>query len=98
MKKNFKLLIGTHNNGKFREISKLISKKIKKVSPKSLNISAPIETGKTFQSNSKLKVNFFYKRSNLVSLSDDSGLEVLALNKKPGIYSARWAKQNGSFK
>ena len=48
MKKNFKLLIGTHNNGKFREISKLISKKIKKVSPKSLNISAPIETGKTF--------------------------------------------------
>ena len=98
MKKNNLLLIGTHNDGKFREISKLISKKIKKISPKSLKIKAPKETGKTFKSNSELKANFFYKKSKLVSLSDDSGLEVLALNKKPGIYSARWAKKSGSFK
>tara|TARA_X000001036_G_scaffold434543_1_gene474089 strand:+ start:240 stop:839 length:600 start_codon:yes stop_codon:yes gene_type:complete len=98
MKKNNLLLIGTHNDGKFREISKLISKKIKKISPKSLKIKAPKETGKTFKSNSELKANFFYKKSKLVSLSDDSGLEVLALNKKPGIYSARWANKSGSFK
>ena len=38
MKKNMQLLIGTHNDGKFREISKLLSKKIKKISPKSLKI------------------------------------------------------------
>ena len=98
MKKNYLLLIGTHNDGKFREISKLINKKIKKISPKSLNIEAPKETGKTFKSNSELKANFFYKRSRMISLSDDSGLEIMALNKKPGIYSARWARKSGSFK
>ena len=98
MKKNKILLIGTHNKGKFREISKLLSKKIKKISPKSLMIKAPKETGKTFKSNSELKANFFYEKSKMISLSDDSGLEILALNKKPGIYSARWAKESGSFK
>ncbi len=98
MKKNNLLLIGTHNNGKFKEISKLISKKIRKISPKSLKIKPPKETGKTFRSNSELKANFFYKKSKLISISDDSGLEILALKKKPGIYSARWAKRSGSFK
>ena len=98
MKKNNLLLIGTHNDGKFREISELLSKKIKKISPKSLRIKAPRETGKTFRSNSELKANFFFKKSNLISLSDDSGLEIYALKKKPGIYSARWAKRSGSFK
>ena len=98
MKKKFLLLIGTHNDGKFKEISKLISKKIKKISPRSLKIKAPKETGKTFRSNSELKANYFYKKSKLISLSDDSGLEILALKNKPGIYSARWAKRNGSFR
>ncbi len=98
MKKKFLLLIGTHNDGKFKEISKLVSKKIKKISPKSLKIKAPKETGKTFRSNSELKANFFYKKSKLISLSDDSGLEISVLKKKPGIYSARWAKKSGSFK
>ena len=98
MKKNNLILIGTHNDGKFKEISKLLSKKIKKISPKSLRIKAPKETGKTFRSNSELKANFFFKKSNIISLSDDSGLEIYALEKKPGIYSARWAKRSGSFK
>ena len=98
MKKNNQILIGTHNEGKFKEIGKLISKKFKKISPVSLKIKAPKETGITFQSNSKLKANFFFKKSKLISLSDDSGIEIFALNKKPGVYSARWAKKNGSFK
>ncbi len=97
MKKKVFMLIGTHNDGKFREISKLINKNIKKISPKSLKIKAPRETGKTFQSNSELKANFFYKKSKIISISDDSGLEVFALNKQPGIFSARWAKQSGGF-
>ena len=54
-----KILIGTHNRGKFKEISYLISKNIKKTSPLTLKIQSPEETGKTFNSNSKLKVNFF---------------------------------------
>jgi len=92
-----KILIGTHNKGKFREISYLISKKIKKVSLEKLKIKSPKETGKTFSANSKLKANYFSKFTNLPVISDDSGLCINALNGKPGIYSARWAKKHGSF-
>ena len=56
-----KILIGTHNKGKFKEIAYLISKKYKKISPTSLQIKSPKETGKSFVSNSKLKVNYFCK-------------------------------------
>tara|TARA_X000000950_G_scaffold156776_1_gene192330 strand:- start:938 stop:1513 length:576 start_codon:yes stop_codon:yes gene_type:complete len=92
-----KILIGTHNAGKFKEIAYLISKKYKMISPTSLNIKSPKETGKSFISNSKLKVNFFSKRVNYPVISDDSGLCIQALNNKPGIYSARLAKKHGSF-
>ena len=92
-----KILIGTHNRGKFREIAYLVSKKIKKISPKTLKIESPKETGKTFNSNSKLKVNFFSKYVEYPVISDDSGLCIKALNYKPGIFSARLAKKYGSF-
>ena len=92
-----KILIGTHNAGKFKEIAYLISKKYKKISPTSLKIKSPKETGKSFISNSKLKVNFFSKYVNYSVISDDSGLCIQALNNKTGIYSARLAKKHGSF-
>ena len=92
-----KILIGTHNAGKFKEIAYLISKRLKKISPSSLKIKSPKETGKSFISNSKLKVNFFSKHVNYPVISDDSGLCIKALNNKPGIYSARLAKKHGSF-
>ena len=92
-----KILIGTHNQGKFKEIAYLISKKYKKMSPFTLKIKSPKETGKTFSSNSKLKVKFFSKYVNYPVLSDDSGICIKALNNKPGIYSARLAKKHGSF-
>ncbi len=92
-----KILVGTHNGGKFKEIACLISKKYKKISPKSLKIKSPKETGKSFISNSKLKAKFFSKYVNYPVISDDSGLCIQALNNKPGIYSARLAKKHGSF-
>ena len=92
-----KILIGTHNRGKFKEIAHLISKNYKKISPISLKINSPKETGKSFISNSKLKVNFFSKYVDYPVISDDSGLCIKALNNKPGIYSARLAKKNGGF-
>ncbi|PDH19557.1 MAG: non-canonical purine NTP pyrophosphatase, RdgB/HAM1 family [Pelagibacterales bacterium MED-G43] len=92
-----KILIGTHNKGKFKEIAYLISKKYKKISPVSLKIKSPKETGKSFKSNSKLKVNYFSKFVNYPVISDDSGLCIKALNNKPGIYSARLAKKKGGF-
>jgi len=92
-----KILIGTHNKGKFKEISYLLSKKIKKVSPIKLKIKSPKETGKTFCMNSKLKAEYFSRFTKLPVISDDSGLCIKALGKKPGIHSARWAKKHGSF-
>ena len=92
-----KILIGTHNQGKFKEIAHLISKKYKKISPLTLKIKSPKETGNTFSANSKLKVIFFSKFVSYPVISDDSGLCIKALGDKPGIYSARLAKQKGGF-
>ena len=92
-----KILIGTHNKGKFKEISYLLSKKIRKVSPIKLKIKSPKETGKTFFTNSKLKAKYFSRFTKLPVISDDSGLCIKALGEKPGIHSARWAKKYGSF-
>ena len=92
-----KILIGTHNKGKFKEIAYLLSKKYKKISPISLKIKSPKETGKSFISNSKLKVKFFSKYVKYPVISDDSGLCIKALRNQPGIFSARLAKKHGSF-
>ena len=97
MKKIQKILIGTHNKGKIKEISYLLSKKIKKISPFELKIKSPRETGKTFKATSELKAKYFFKRSKIKTISDDSGLCVDCLGGKPGIYSARWAKKYGDF-
>ena len=98
MKKLTKILIGTHNKGKIKEISYLLNKKIKKISPFQLNIDSPVETGKTFKSNSELKAKYFFKKSKIATISDDSGLCIECLGNKPGVYSARWAKKYGNFK
>ena len=92
-----KILIGTHNKGKFKEISYLLSKKIKKVSPVKLKIKSPKETGRTFSMNSKLKAKYFSRFTKLPVISDDSGLCIKVLGKKPGIHSARWAQKYGNF-
>ena len=92
-----KILIGTHNKGKFKEIAYLISKKYKKMSPTRLKIKSPKEIGKTFLSNSKLKAQFFSKFVDYPVISDDSGICIKALNNIPGIYSARFAKKHGGF-
>ena len=75
-----KILIGTHNQGKFKEIAYLISKKYKKISPLFLKIKSPKETGKTFVSNSKLKVSYFSRFVNYPVISDDSGICIKELN------------------
>ena len=92
-----KILIGTHNKGKFKEISDLLPEKVEKISPDDLGIESPKEDGKTFLQNSELKADFFCNKSKLVTLSDDSGLEIDCLNGQPGIFSSRWAKEFGGF-
>ena len=97
MKKIKKIIIGTHNQGKFKEISNLLPSYIKKISPKELNLSSPEETGSSFRENSKLKAQFFSEKSNLICISDDSGLEIDLLSGAPGIHSSRWAGSNNDF-
>ena len=97
MQKIDKILVGTHNTGKFIEISDLLPKRIEKISPIDLNIESPVENGESFNENSEIKANFFCKKSNLITLSDDSGLEVNSLNGEPGIFSSRFADDLGGF-
>ena len=96
-KKISKILIGTNNRGKLREIANLLPKKIKVFSTKDFNLKSPNETGKTFKSNALIKAKYFSKKTNLICLSDDSGLEIDILKKKPGIYSARWGGKKSDF-
>ena len=97
MKKIDKIIIGTHNSGKFRELVDLLPKKIVKISPKDLNLPSPKETGVTFEENSKIKAEYFSKKTNLVAISDDSGLAIDLLDGAPGIYSSRWAGSKNDF-
>ncbi len=96
-KKISKILIGTNNKGKLREIKGLLPKSIKIFSTSDFNLKSPAENGKTFKENSIIKSKYFSKKSNLVCIADDSGLEIDCLNKKPGIFSARWAGSKGDF-
>ena len=97
-KKIKKLLVGTNNEGKLREIKSLIPKNIQIFSTLDFKLKSPKENGKTFEQNSILKSKYFSKKTNLICLADDSGLEIDILDKKPGIYSARWAGKNKDFK
>ncbi len=98
MTKILKLLIGTNNKGKLKEIRDLLPKYIKNYSTADYNLKSPREDGLTFEENSLIKSKYFSKKSKLICLADDSGLEIDILNKDPGIYSARWGGKNGDFK
>ena len=97
MDKITEIIIGTNNQGKYKEICDLLPKNVKKYSPKELNIPSPEETGKSFKENSFIKASYFSKKTNQICLSDDSGLEIDLLNGKPGIYSSRWAGKKSNF-
>ena len=97
MKKIKKILVGTNNKGKYREICNLLPKEIKKYSPKDFKILTPEENGKSFEENSKIKALYFSKKTNLLCLADDSGLEIDVLKGFPGIYSSRWGGSNNDF-
>jgi len=98
MKKISKLLIGTNNKGKYKEIRDLLPKYIKTYSTGDFKLKSPKEDGLTFEENSLIKSKYFSKKTKLTCLADDSGLEIDILNKDPGIYSARWGGKAGDFK
>ncbi len=92
------LLIATHNPGKAREISALLSDYVLKFcTAGDLNLPEPEETGSTFVENAVLKAQASAQASGKVALADDSGLAVDVLNGDPGIYSARWGGVEKDF-
>ncbi len=97
MEKIKKILIGTNNEGKYKEICDLLPREVVKYSPKEFDILTPEETGKSFEENSFIKASYFSKKTNLICLSDDSGLEIDILGGKPGIYSSRWSEKKNNF-
>jgi XTP/dITP diphosphohydrolase len=98
MEKISKLLIGTNNKGKYKEIKDLLPKYIKTYSTSEFKLKSPRENGLTFTENSIIKSKHFSKKTKLICLADDSGLEIDILDKSPGIYSARWGGKKGDFK
>ena len=96
-KKIFKLIIGSNNEGKIKEIKDILPQNIQIYTPKDFNLKSPPENGKTFVENSLIKAKFFSKKSKLICLADDSGLEIDVLNGLPGIFSSRWAGKKKNF-
>lgn len=93
-----KLVVASHNPGKVVEIAALVAPfDVEPVSAAELNLPEPEETGLTFQANAELKALAAATGSGVVSLADDSGLAVAALDGDPGIYSARWAGPEKDF-
>jgi XTP/dITP diphosphohydrolase len=86
------LLVATTNPGKQKEIAGILEGvPFELVSLNDFDpIAEPEETGKTFEENARLKARYYSKATGLVSVADDSGLEIDALDKAPGVHSARW--------
>jgi len=92
------LIIASHNKGKVREIGELLAPfGVKTISAGDLDLPEPVEDGDSFIANAEIKALAAAKASNLPALSDDSGLEVNALNGEPGIFSARWGGPEKDF-
>lgn len=93
-----KLLLGTNNRGKIREYRGLLSGlPYRLVTPAETGITGAVEeTGRTLEENARLKATFLAAESRLLTLADDSGLEVDALGGEPGPLSARYAGENAT--
>ena len=96
-KKIEKILIGTNNIGKLKEIKDLLPKSVTIFSTKDFKLKSPNENGKSFIQNSIIKAKFFSKKTQMTCLADDSGLEIDILNRQPGIFSARRGGKNNDF-
>ncbi|EQD44441.1 non-canonical purine NTP pyrophosphatase, RdgB/HAM1 family, partial [mine drainage metagenome] len=87
-----KIILASGNTGKLREIGALLDPHGLTLVPQSaFGITPPPETGTTFLENALLKARHAARVTGLPALADDSGIEVDALNGRPGVYSARFA-------
>jgi len=93
-----KLLLATNNAGKIKELRALLQgMKAEILTPNELGLELDVmESGDTYLENAAKKAIAFAKASGMLSLADDSGLEVAALDGAPGIYSARYSPKKGA--
>jgi XTP/dITP diphosphohydrolase len=92
------LVVASHNQGKIAEITQLLKPFALAVkSASTLNLPEPEETAASYKGNAILKARAAASASRLPALADDSGFEMMALNKAPGLYSARWAGPDKDF-
>ncbi|WP_416877772.1 RdgB/HAM1 family non-canonical purine NTP pyrophosphatase [Litorimonas sp.] len=88
-----KIVVASHNEGKVREIRDLLLPfGFETLSAGDLDLPEPEETETTFAGNARLKARAAMEATGLPALSDDSGLDVTALDGQPGIYAAKWAE------
>lgn len=88
-----RILIATHNAGKLEEMAQLFAPRgISVVGAAEMNLPEPEETETTFVGNARIKAHAASKATGLPALSDDSGIEVEALDNAPGVYTADWAE------
>lgn len=92
-----KLVVATHNPGKVPEIAALLDGRFELVAAGTLGLPEPEETESTFVGNALLKARHAAELSGMISIADDSGLSITALDGSPGIYSARWAGPDKDF-
>jgi XTP/dITP diphosphohydrolase len=94
------VLVATTNEGKLREIRRIL--RDVPVTMKTLadfpRVDAPEETGASFAENARQKAIFYSCAMGIATLAEDSGFEVDALNREPGIYSARYLREEATYK
>ncbi len=93
-----KIVIGTFNKDKFREIKDILKDIDIELLPLFDFTDEEVEeAGETLKENAYIKAKYAYEVTGIPSVSDDTGLEVFALNGKPGVYSARYAGENATY-
>lgn len=95
-----KILLGTNNKHKIKEIKDILNEnkiymEILSLADFPLEVIEPVEDGNTYFENALIKAKYYYELFNIPVIADDTGLEVLALDNRPGIFSSRYASQNG---
>jgi len=90
------IVLASHNRNKAQEIQMLLGNQFHVILQQAFDIPPIEETGATFEENALLKAKTVYDIIGLPVIGDDSGLEVVALNNQPGVYSSRFAGDNAS--
>ena len=97
---NFEILLATNNKHKLEEVRQILSPHgiiVYCISDLNLDYQEPVENGKTYQDNALIKANALKKLTDLPIIADDSGLEIEAIDNKPGLYSSRFSKELGGY-